>query len=325
MKTNRLQRILVTGGSGFIGTNLTRELRGRGHDVWTLDLKPSTDAQSFRCDVGEYRQLERVFERERFDLVYHAAAEYGRWNGEDFYENLWRTNVVGTKNVVNLQVKHKFRLVQFSSAEVYGDTAGRITEDLTDLRGIRLLNDYAVTKWANEQQILNAAERFGLESVRIRPVNAYGPHEHYSPYRGVVPIFIYRALKGEAYTVYRGHKRIFDYVDDPVATIANIADRFRPGAVYHLGGRPDWERTIEQISNLVLKATGRDDRLVKYEGRDDFTTKEKKIDSSRAEKELGHDPKVAPEEGIPRTVEWFKKEYGLLAPEPNARPARARV
>lgn len=69
----------------------------RGHDVWTLDLKTSDDPRSFRCDVGKPRQLERVFERQSFDLAYNAAAEYGRWNGEVFYENLWRTNVVGTK------------------------------------------------------------------------------------------------------------------------------------------------------------------------------------------------------------------------------------
>ena len=59
-----------------------------------------------RCDIGEHRQLARVFAEHAFDFVYHAAAEFGRVNGEDFYETLWKTNAVGTKNVLRLQERH---------------------------------------------------------------------------------------------------------------------------------------------------------------------------------------------------------------------------
>ena len=61
-----------------------------------------------RCDVGEFRQVERMFEAHDFDYVFHAAAEYGRWNGEDYYENLWSTNAVGTKNILRMQEKKRF-------------------------------------------------------------------------------------------------------------------------------------------------------------------------------------------------------------------------
>ena len=116
-----MTKILVTGGLGFIGSNLVPELRQRGHDVWVCDLMNSGTENYIRCDVSEYRQLERIFRRHDFDYVYHLAAEYGRWNGEDHYQNLWRTNVIGTKNMLRLQEQHRFRMIFFSSAEVYGD------------------------------------------------------------------------------------------------------------------------------------------------------------------------------------------------------------
>src|SRR6201981_2000959 len=116
-----MHKILVTGGRGFIGTNLTRELRLRGHDVWACDSLQGEDEKHFKADVSAYRQMDSIFKAHSFDYVYHLAAEYGRWNGEDHYENLWRTNVIGTKHVLLLQKHYRYRLVFFSSAEVYGD------------------------------------------------------------------------------------------------------------------------------------------------------------------------------------------------------------
>ncbi len=116
-----MAKILVTGGPGFIGSNLVPELRKRGHEVWVCDLGHSEGPNYIRCDVSKYRQLERLLEEHDFDYVYHLAAEYGRWNGEDYYENLWQTNVIGTKHMLRLQEKLKFRMIFFSSAEVYGD------------------------------------------------------------------------------------------------------------------------------------------------------------------------------------------------------------
>ena len=106
-----MAKILVTGGLGFIGTNLVIELRKRGHDVWICDLKHSEDPGSIRCDVAQYRQLARIFDSRTFDYVYHLAAEYGRWNGEDYYEPLWITNAISTKNITRLQEEKKYRLI----------------------------------------------------------------------------------------------------------------------------------------------------------------------------------------------------------------------
>jgi len=306
-----MTKILVTGGLGFIGSNLVPELKRRGHEVWVCDLSHSEGPNYIRCDVSEYRQLERLFEQHDFDYVYHLAAEYGRWNGEDYYENLWLTNAVGTKNMIRLQEKKKVRMIFFSSAEVYGDYEGVMSEEVMDKVPIKQMNDYAMTKWVGELQVLNSSAMFGTETVRVRPVNAYGPHEHYSPYRGVIPAFIYKALRDESYTVYLGHKRIFDYIEDTCRTFANIVDNFKPGEVYNVGGKEEWEHDIKYVSDLILKYLGKDDSKVIYKEAEPFTTKVKHMDFSKARRDLSHDPQVPLEEGIARTIEWMKKAYGL--------------
>jgi len=306
--------ILVTGGAGFIGTNLVNELQERGHKVLALDLMNHDGASYQRADVRNFRQLERVFEGRHFDYVYHLAAEYGRWNGEDYYENLWETNVIGTKHMLRLQERLKFRMIFFSSAEVYGDYRGVMTEDVMEknpMADTYQMNDYAITKWAGELMCLNSAKMFGTETVRTRPVNCYGPGEHYTPYRGFIPKFIHHALFNRPYTVFRGHKRIIDFVEDSCRTWANIVDNFIPGEVYNVAGRPEWEMEIKEYSDLVLEAVGRDDSLVTYRDAEPFTTEIKTIDCSKAIRDLGHKPTIEPRDGVRRTVEWMKWNYRM--------------
>src|SRR5947209_17611431 len=124
----KTERILVTGGGGFIGSSLVKELVSRGHGVVASDLDNRDRDGYVRCDVRAFRQLERLVETRRFDYVYHLAAEYGRWNGEDYFENLCQTNANGAKNMIRLQEKHKFRLAFFSSPEVYGYNNGTMTK-----------------------------------------------------------------------------------------------------------------------------------------------------------------------------------------------------
>ncbi len=306
-----MSKVLVTGGLGFIGSNLVPELEKRGHQVWVCDLRHAERAQYTRCDVSKFRQLERLFSEHEFDYVYHLAAEYGRWNGEDYYENLWLTNVIGTKNLVRIQEQKHFRMIFFSSAEVYGDYDGKMSEDVMDRVPIKQMNDYAMTKWVGEMQVINSAEMFGTETVRVRPVNAYGPHEHYTPYRGVIPNFIYKALHDQPYTVYMGHKRIFDYVEDTARTFANIIDNFKPGEVYNVGSNEEWEHDIKYVSDLILQNLGKDDSKVTYKQGEPFTTRVKHMDFAKIRRDLKHNPQVPLEEGIPRTIAWMKKAYDI--------------
>jgi dTDP-glucose 4,6-dehydratase len=301
-------KVLVTGGLGFIGSNLVRELSKRGYEVWACDLMHSSSENYIRCDVSKYRQVERMFDEHDFNYVYHAAAEYGRWNGEDYYENLWLTNAVGTKNILRMQEKKRFRMVFFGSAEVYGDYDGVMRENIMDRIPIKQMNDYAISKWVNELQILNSAMMFKTETVRVRLFNLYGPGEYYTPYRGWVPKFIFKALRNEPYTVYLGHKRTLEYVEDICRTFANIMDNFKPGEIYNLGGDKQYE--IKYVSDLILKCLGKDDSKVTYKEAEPFTTRVKTPDSSKAKRDLGFKLTVSVEDGIPRAVEWFKKLYG---------------
>ena len=315
-------RILVTGGKGTLGRPLCDTLRSRGHEVVSADVVHAPDEMGFslrpdavkpthaRCDVAEYRQLERVVESMGpFEMVFHSAAEFGRWNGEDFYESLWRSNVVGTKNVIRLQEKHRFRLVHFSSSEVYGDWPELMVESVTESHEIKQLNDYAMTKWVNEMQIRNAGLLHGTESVVIRMFNVYGPGEYYSPYRSVNCRFVYCALARLPWVVFRGHKRTSTYLADAVRTIANIADSFRAGETYNIGGNES--HSIEELSDLVVDVTGAPRELVRYQESELLTTRVKNVDVSKAVSELSHQTTVPLAEGIRRTAEWMRQVYGF--------------
>ena len=308
-------KILITGGSGFIGTNLFHELTKRDHDVYRIDLSNTNLNNYKRCDVSNIRVLNQVFDQNiNFDYVYHLAAEYGRWNGEDYYEDVWQSNVIGTKNILEMQTKYKFKLVFFSSAEVYGDYNGIMSEDVmvkNKISDTYMMNDYAISKWAGELMCMNAYNMFGNEIVRVRPVNCYGPHEHYTPYRGFIPKFIYQALHNEGYTVYLNHKRIIDYVEDSCTTISNIIDNFIPGESYNIGSKAEWERDIKDYSDLILKSVGINDSNIIYKESEPNTTKIKTMDFSKSIKDLNHQPKTSPEIGIKKTVDWMRENYSL--------------
>jgi len=300
-------KILVTGGLGAVGSFVVDELRRRGHEVWLCDLCHHHDPQYIRCDFAEYRQAERMFDEHHFDYVYHMAAEFGRWNGEDYYEILWRSNVISTKTLIRLQEKYRFRMIFLSSSEVYGDWDGVMKEEVMDTHEIRQLNDYAMTKWVGEMQVMNSAAMFGTETVRIRMFNVFGPGEKYSNYRSVNCLFCYRALHDIPYTVYLNHHRSSLYGTDAAYTLANIVDNFIPGEVYNVGSTEYHD--IKTISDIVLKFLGKDDRLVTYKAREPFTTRDKKLDVSKAVRDLKHCPKVSLAEGLQRTVDWMKKYY----------------
>jgi dTDP-glucose 4,6-dehydratase len=313
--------VLVTGGLGAVGTYLVRDLRARGHNVFVADLRHHHDPQYVRCDVGEFRQVERLWtgggwphgyapSPRRFDYVYHLAAEFGRWNGEDYYENVWRTNAVGTKNILRMQEREGFRAVYFSSSEVYGDFAGTMSEVAMDTTEIKQMNDYAISKWVNEMQVLNSAAQFGTASVRVRLFNTYGPGELYSPYRSVICLFCYRLLHDLPVVVYRGYTRTSTFVTDTTRALANICEAFVPGEVYNIGG--DERHTIEEAVDVILRQLGKSERrqeLVVLKDEEPMTVRAKITDCSKARRDLGLSSTVTLDEGIGETLRWMQTVY----------------
>lgn len=316
-------RILVTGSKGIVGLKLVAELEARGHSVFGIDIlhhpgevgyvqvMSHEDWKYSRCDIGEYRQIARIFETAGpFDLVYNCAAEFGRWNGEDYYEQMWKSNLIGLKHIIRLQEKYHFKLVHFSSSEVYGDFMDTMSEDVMDKHVIYQMNDYAISKRANELQIRNSRIMYNTETVLVRLFNTYGPGEYYHPYRSVNCKFCYHALFGLPVQVFRGFYRSSTYIDDCVRTIANIGDNFIDGRVYNIGSSQYHD--IETLADIIWDYSKADRSLIEYKDCEILTTKIKKVDNSLAIKELNHQETVSLEEGVKKTIDWMRNFYRLV-------------
>ena len=300
-------KILVTGGLGSIGYVLVNKLKQINNEIYFCDLNHFNEKNYLRCDVSSFYQLHKLFKKIKFDYVFHLGGEFGRWNGEDYYENMWKTNVIGTKNLIRLQEEYGFKMIFASSSEVYGDYEGIMSEDVMEKNFIKQKNDYALSKWVSEIQIMNSKEMYNTETVRVRIFNTYGPGEHYSYYRSVACRFIYKALMNEEYTVYLGHTRTSTYITDLVDTFCNIPNNFKSGEVYNIAGN-DYH-SIKEMSDLILEFTNGNEKLIKYEDKESFTTIHKKVSCEKAIKDLKHNPKVKLRDGLKKTVKWMKDIY----------------
>ena len=297
-------KILVTGSQGTIGKPLVKELRSRGHIVYGCDLKHEADKNYIRCDISEYRQIEKVLNNS-FDIVINLAAEFGRQNGEEYFEAVWRTNVIGMRNILEIQKDKKFKLIQASSSEIYGDIKVDYLKE--DIKPEPQLNDYAISKWVGEIQCRNFRQRYKNQIMIPRFFNAYGPGEYYTEYRSVVCLFCYKALHDLPYTVYEGYHRVFMYIGDFIPTLANCCERFIDGETINIGGKE--YRSVKEMSDIVLKLTGKDDKLVTYLPQDQHNVVNKRPDIIKAEQLLDHAPNTSLEIGIAKTIEWMKKVY----------------
>ena len=297
-------KILITGAKGTLGKILMAELKARGHSVFGCDMSHGEDVNYARCNVAEYRQILNILE-EGYDVVYHLAAEFGRINGEHYYEQLWNNNVIATRHILEIQKKLRFRMVMASSSEIYGDIKADFLKE--DMKPEPQLNDYAISKWVNEVQCRNFIKRHNNQIMVLRFFNAYGPGEFYSPYRSVVCLFCYRALHGLSYDVYDNYHRVFMYMDDFIPTLANCCTNFHAGEIINIGGEE--YRPVKDVSDLILKNLGMNDRIVRYLPEDKHNLTNKRPDITKAKALLNHDPKIKLEEGIIKTIEWMKGVY----------------
>ena len=313
--------VLVTGSEGVVGSKVSEILSENGHHVFGVDLAHTNknyghglgkvdNENYFRCDISEYRQLSDVVEHVKPDIVYNCAAEFGRWNGEHFYEKVWKSNAIGTKNVIRLQEKHGYKLVHTSSSEVYGDYRDVMYEDVIDNVAIPQMNDYAMSKRVNEMQIANSNTQHDTESVIVRLFNTYGPGEWYHPFRSVNCTFTYNLLHGKPVRVYKGHTRTSTYIYDCARTLANIADNFKPGETYNIAS--NHHHSIEELIEWIVKETGADSNLVTYDEKSEIlTTKDKYVNSEKAREDLNHQDTTSLQDGVKKTVDWMREYYGV--------------
>jgi dTDP-glucose 4,6-dehydratase len=278
--------------------------------IFRVDLQHSHHENYIRADVGSFRELEFAFQEAQPSIVYHLAAEFGRLNGEGWYERLWRTNAVGMRNVLELCERWEARLIFASSSEIYGEIDSPVLhEDLPRQVPVTQPNEYALSKWVNEVQIRNFVDRHPAMPLPIvcRFFNAYGPGEEYHAYRSVVALFCYRALHGLPFQVFEGYSRTFMYIEDFIPTLARVADDGRSGRVYNIGGL-DF-RSVEELAELVIRHTGADPALINRVGSDRHNVRSKQPSIERAKEDLGHDPTWLLERGVPETVAWMRDRY----------------
>jgi len=320
-------RVLVTGGAGFIGSHLVDELICRGHYVTVLDDLSQGDEgniahhlgspafEFIRGDVTEASLVEEAVANS--DAVYHLAAVVGVYYVLQDPIRTISVNTVGTEVVLRMAFRHKKRVLVASSSEVYGKRKGGPLSEGDDLvfgpTGVPRWC-YALTKALDEHLAL-AYHRRGLEVSVVRYFNVYGPRLDPRGYGSVVARFITQALDGRPITVYGDgtQTRSFTYVADSVrGTILAATLPQAVGRVFNIGnGR---EVSILELARLVkeLACSPSPITFVPYEQAygPDFEEALRRIpDTSRAEEVLGFRAQVPLEEGLRKTLDWFRESY----------------
>lgn len=300
-------KVLVTGSNGVLGTPLVKELEKRGHSVYGCDISHTNKPNYARCNISEYREISRLLKSVKPEFVINLAAEFGRKNGEEYYESLWKTNVIGFRHILEIQKEMRFKLIHASSSEVYGEVDVEYIKETTPFCNPQ--NDYAITKVVNETQIQNFRDIYETEIMIPRFFNTYGAGEYYSDYRSVCCLFCYRALFDIPYTVYEDYHRVVIYIDDFIPTLANCVDKFIDGEFINIGGSE--YLSVKEISDTILKQLGKNDSMVTYLSKEHHTTQNKRPDISKAKYLLNHNPRIKIEEGIAKTLSWMKEVYKL--------------
>ena len=321
-------RIFITGIEGVLGTVLAKELRKRGHEVAGCGLTHSADPNVVRADIANRRQLDNAFKVSGgADLVYHLAGEFGRKNGDAFFEDLWRTNCIGTDNITDVCVAREIPLVFASSSEAYGlseqyNNNEPLREEMLDVHPPQFHNEYALSKYTNERQIFTAVRNDGLKAIVLRFFNVYGPPERYTPYRSVVCQFAWKMLNNLPITVNREGKRSHLWIGDWADTVANIAqekrlrnlfdlDKVWPGAggtkgvpVFNIGGQV--YESIEELYDRLREIIPKSSSVVTYQDSEPANSATKQPNCVKAELYLDHYPTMPLGAGLEETVDFLR-------------------
>jgi UDP-glucose 4-epimerase len=303
-------RVLVTGGAGFIGANLVEYLLARGHEVTVLDdlsagaRPPWWGRRSGpRCLEGRVEDQRAVRGAVRgAEAVIHLAARPGVADSVAHPELDFRVNVAGTFAVVDAARRAGVRSLVFaSSGAVLAGARPPLREDMPPAP----LSPYGASKLYGEG-ITAAARVFGLTGVSLRFANVYGPHCAHK--KSVIAAFVRRALAGRPLVVYGDGRqtRDFLFVEDVCRAVERALAASRPG-VYHLGTGA--ETSVNDLVRKVARACGVEPRVERRPPRPGDAARSF-VDLAAARRHLHWQPRVSLEEGLARTVAWFRSAAG---------------
>lgn len=307
---------LVTGGAGFIGSNIARQLLKLNKKVIVLDnlstgnLKNLDDIKDritfIKGDITDTKILKKAFKS--VDYILHQAALRSVPFSIDHPEEANKVNVEGTLNVLMAAKKCGVkRVVYASSSSVYGDRVSALRQEDMETSPV---SPYAVSKLAAEHYCRMFPSLYGLETVSLRYFNVFGPYQDpNSQYSAVIPIFIKALVSGKSPIIHGDGKqsRDFTYIDNVVS--ANIlACKAKNASGEYINVATGKQVSVLEIFNKISKILRRDIKPIFGPSRAG-DVKHTLADISKAKKLLNFKPLVSFDEGLDKTVNWFLKEY----------------
>jgi UDP-glucose 4-epimerase len=305
-------KALVTGAAGFIGSHVVRQLQMEGFEVVALDDLSGgfwenipKDTHKLTGSVTDYSLLQELFEKEKFDYVYHLAAYAAEGLSHFIRRFNYDNNLIGSINLINQSILHKIKCLVFtSSIAVYGANQVPMTEDLTP----HPEDPYGISKYAVELDLECAHRQFGLEYIIFRPHNVYGEHQNIGDkYRNVIGIFMNKILLGEPLTVFGDGEqtRAFSYIDDVAPIIArSVLNKDAYGQIFNVGG--DQPYTVNELARVVMAEMDAENaQIVHLPPRNEVIHAFSSHDKIRQFFDLAQP--VPLESGIARMATWVKR------------------
>ena len=304
-------KILVTGGAGFIGSNVADALINEGYEVAVVDnlstgkkenLNPK--AKFYNVDIRDMDAIQSVFQEFRPEIVYHLAAQIDVRKSVANPAFDAEVNVVGSANLFKLAVDFGVKRIIFSSTggALYGQVDEIPADEDTPIRPICA---YGVAKYCTEQYLDYFKRLYGIERVILRYANVYGPRQDPLGEAGVVAIFTGRILKGEPITIFGDGNQTRDYVYIGDIVSANLLALNGREGTYNIG--TGVETSVNELVQMFEKILGKKITPIyapKRQGEVDRIA----LDIGKAKNELRFEPKYNIEEGIKKTIEWYERD-----------------
>ena len=310
-----MARYLVTGGAGFIGTNIVRELVKRRQKVVVLDdfsagkmSNLSDIKQKIRVvkgDVRDFKTVKRVCRG--VDYILHHAALRAVEESVDDPLRAGEINVMGTLNVLLAARDSNVKRVVFaSSSSVYGSAK---TECNVETQALHSESPYALSKLIGEQYCSLFSEMYGVETVSLRYFNAFGPYQNpESKYSNVIPILVKNLMDGVASEIHwHGRQsRDFVYIDNIVQANIQAAQgkRVKLGGVYNIGNKDNV--SINALYNELQKLLGIEIKPIRKPKRAGDVLRTY-ADIRKAGRDFGYKPTVSFEKGLAKSIKWYQE------------------